>query len=87
MGQTLREVLANEDTTFDDVKDAVTGVAGQSFTAVADTIFDPFNGGKVLNPRAVADKLKNLFKKLFQEAKTEAEYIKKIMVATCSTRN
>ena len=36
----------------------------------------------MLNPRALADKLKNLFKKLFQEAETEAEYIEKITVAT-----
>ena len=50
--------------------------------AVADTIFDPFKGGKVLNPRALADKLKNLFKKLLQEGEMEAEYIEKITVAT-----
>ena len=63
VGRTIAHVLEDEHATFDNVKDAITGVAGQSFTAVAESIHDPFKGGKVLRPRALADKLKNLYKK------------------------
>ena len=82
VGRTIAHVLEDEHATFDKVKDAVTGVAGQSFAAVAESIHDPFKGGKVLHPRALADKLKNLYKKLFQEAENEADYIEKATVAT-----
>ena len=47
-----------------------------------ESIHNPFKGGKVLHPRALADKLKTLFKKLFQEAENEADYIEKVTVAT-----
>ena len=39
VGQNIGDVLGNEDATFEDVKDAITGVAGQSFAAIAETIF------------------------------------------------
>ena len=45
---------------------------------MAESIIDPFKGVKILNPRALADKLKSLLKKLLQE---EAEYIGKFTVA------
>ena len=42
VGQNLGDVLGNEDTTFQDIKDAITGVAGKSFAATTEAIFDPF---------------------------------------------
>ena len=81
VGQNLGDVFGNEDATFQDIKDAITGVAGRSFAVTAETIFDPFKDGKKITPMALADKFKGLLRKLLQEAETEAEIIEKLMVA------
>ena len=53
-------MLGNEDDTFQDIKDANTGVAGMSFVATAETLFSAFNYGIKHTPRELVDKLKGL---------------------------
>ena len=77
------EVPENDDSTFEDIKAALTGVDANSFASKAEAIFNPFKGGGGERGREtqLADKLKSWIKKLIQEAETEAEIVEKFTVA------
>ena len=80
-GEKIIEVLENEDSTFEDIKAALTGVDAMSFASTAEALFKPVKGGEKPVPRQLADRLKSWVKKLIQEAKTEAEIVEKLTVA------
>ena len=79
-GEKIIEVLENVDSTFEDIKAAMTGVSAMTFTSTAEAMFNPLSGGEKPKPRLLADKLKRWIKKLIQEAETEAEIVEKFTV-------
>ena len=79
-GEKIIEVLENEDSTFEDIKAALTRVDAMSFASTAEALFKPVNVGEKPVPRKLADRLKIWVKKLIQEAETVAEIVEKLTV-------
>ena len=81
VAQTLCDILGDEHATYQDIKDAITGVSRKSFAAAAEEFFVPFKDGKIPTARALGDRFQSLLRKLTQDATNESEMIEKLTVA------